>query len=111
MKNFNFAVIKSNNSGKSGKFNIKSEELYEIPAMANVIYLRNGYGAFGSAVLALAPNKQIYRSKRGVFVKIPLTLPAVGKPGYVSLISEKTKDGYKYEWRWHHPATKRIINL
>ncbi len=109
MKNFDFRVIQSNNSGKSGKFKIESENLYEIPAAANIIYLRNGTAAFGISTTMLS--KQTFHSKKGMFVKIPTTLPAVGKPGYISFENKKTKSGYEYNWKWRHPATKRIINL
>lgn len=108
MNNFDFKVFTSNGSGKDGKFKIENKNLYKIPATANVIYLRNGTAAFG---ISTALKRLEFRSKKGMFVKIPLTLPAVGKPGYVSFEYEKTNDGHKYEWKWHHPATKRIINI
>ncbi len=108
MKNFSFKAIQSNGSDKNGKFKIENENLYEIPITANVIYLRNGIAAFG---ISTTISKQTFRSKKGMFVKIPATLPAVGKPGYISFEYKKTKSGHEYEWRWRHPATKRIINL
>lgn len=105
----NFKVIISNGSNKkNGKFKIENKNLYEIPLTANVIYLRNGVAAFG---VSITLEQLTFRSKRGTFVKIPSTLPAVGKPGYVSFEHQKVQGNHEYKWQWHHPTTKRIINF
>lgn len=102
-----------NGKMKNGKIKIENDVLYNIPANeneANCLYLRAGEYCFGFSNKIKEGHRYKYKSKRGTFIKIPL-LPVIGRPGYISLEHKKTSSGHKYKWKWHHPATKKIINL
>ncbi len=110
---FKITRNRKNEKGKNGKIKIENNILCDIPANeneANCLYLRRGEYCFGFSNKIKEGRRYRYKSKRGTFIKIPL-LPGIGRPGYISLEHKKTPSGHEYKWKWHHPATKRVINL